>query len=211
MRDHVLNCYNIDINIFEFKYRLRNVNDKKHIKKNVYNYSSFSFMNYAMIQFSIFDKKFTFCLNIKKNVFFCDRRLLLKNVYRFIHKIRFIIIITKIINMQQCKKYIEKKMFLNFCKIVVRVKTYLIKNFKFDFIIDMNVLNKNDIDFLFTRQILKIKNIEIFLYYVSSSSSKIFTLYYFVVVYTNENDVISSNIHKWNFNFNFMFDVHIIQ
>ena len=40
-------------------------------------------------------------------------------------------------------------------------------NFQSNLIINMNVLNKNDINFLLIRQVLKIKDFEILLCYVS--------------------------------------------
>ena len=71
------------------------------------------------------------------------------------------------INIQICNEYIDTKILLSFNKIFIQMKIYLIDNFQSNFIINMNVLNKNDMNFLLIRQALKIKNIEILLCYIS--------------------------------------------
>ena len=76
----------------------------------------------------------------------------------------------------------------------------------------MNVLNKNNIDFLLNRQTLRIKNIEILFCYTSSlflinkNNCFIFSIneyekfnyyfYYFVVDYTNNDNVTKQKIRK---------------
>ena len=109
-------------------------------------------------------------MNTNENVFLCDRDFLFnRNINDFVHRFKFIIII-KIVDIQICDKYINTKVLLNLNKISVQIKTYLINNFQSSFIINMNVLNKNNINFLLIRQTLKIKNIEILLCYTSSTS-----------------------------------------
>ena len=78
------------------------------------------------------------------------------------------------IDIQICNEYIDTKVLLNFNKISIQMKVYLIDNLQSNFIINMNILNKNDINLLLTRQVLKIKDIEILLCYVSLTSSTSF-------------------------------------
>ena len=88
--------------------------------------------------------------------------------------------------MRVLNKYIEKKMLLNFNKVFVTMKVYLIKSFQFDFIIDINVLNKNDIDFMLNRKSLKIKNIDISLCYAPPPPSKKTNNHYFYHFMTHD-------------------------
>ena len=107
--------------------------------------------------------------------------------------------------MKVLNKYIEKKMLLNFNKILVTIKVYLIKNLQFDFIIDMNVLNKSDIDFMLNRKSLKVKNIDILLCYAFSSSSKKINYYFYhFMTYTNKRNIIFLYIRKWKSFSNFI-------
>ena len=86
-----------------------------------------------------------------KRRFLCDRNLLSnENIYDFVYIIKSITII-EVIDMQILNQYIEQKMLLNLNKIFIFMKTYLMNNFQFDLIINVNVLNKNDIDFLLSR------------------------------------------------------------
>ena len=93
-------------------------------------------------------------------------------------------------------------MLLNFNKVFVTIKIYLIKNLQFDFIIDMNVLNKNDIDFMLSRKSLKVKNIDISLCYASSPSSKKTNNHYFYHFMTH--DITFSYTRKWKSTFCFI-------
>ena len=151
LRDYVFEYHDVNINFAKSKYRIRNVNYITHAKKHVYNYSSFFFMNYAMISTFLFDRKITSCLNTNENVFLCDRDFLFnRNIYDFVHDFKFIIII-EIIDIQICDEYIDTKVLLNSNKILIQMKIYLIDNFQSGFIININVLNKNDINSLLTR------------------------------------------------------------
>ena len=208
LKDHVLNYHDVDTRSIEFKYRVREINYIQHAENHVYNFFSSFFMKYVMIQISFFDKDFTSCLNIDENVFFCDRKLLSQsqNHYDLVHDIKFITII-EVADMQVLDEYIEQKMFLKLDKILVFIKIYLINDFQLELIIDMNVLNKNDIDFLFSRQTLKIEDIEISLRYTSSSINEINCFisavkhdynhyFYHFVAHTNNDDVIQLKIRK---------------
>ena len=97
-------------------------------------------------------------------------------------------------------------MLLNFNKIFVIIKVYLIKSFQFDLIIDINVLNKNDIDFMFNRKSLKVKNIDIFLCYAFSPSSKKanYNYFYHFMIHTNNHVITFSYIRKWKSSFCFI-------
>ena len=113
-------------------------------------------------------------MNTNENVSLCDRDLLFnRNIYGLVYDFKFIII-TEITDIQVCDEYIDTKILLDSNKIPVRIKTYLVNNLQSDLIIDMNVLNKDDIDLLLTCQALKIKDIEISLCYTSSIESKIY-------------------------------------
>ena len=200
--------HNTNINFAKSKYRIQNVNYISHAKKHVYNYSSFFFMNYVIISISLFDWEITSCLNTNENVFLCDRDFLFnRNINDFVHRFKFIIII-KIVDIQICDKYINTKVLLNLNKISVQIKTYLINNFQSSFIINMNVLNKNNINFLLIRQTLKIKNIEILLCYTSSTSFTSFItqsnvyinwIFYHFMIYTINYNITLSYIRKWKF------------
>ena len=141
LKNYVLNIHQFGIRFFEIIRRLQQTNNDEHTKKHVYNFFSLSFMRYAIIQTSIFDWNFTSCLNINENVFLCDSNFVFRDrdVYNFVKRVKFIIII-EIVDMKILNKYIEKKVLLNFNKIFVIIKIYLIKDFQFDLIIDMNVL-----------------------------------------------------------------------
>ena len=52
LKNHVLNYYHVDIRFFEIIRRFQKSNHNEHAKKHVY---FFLFMNYAIIQISIFD------------------------------------------------------------------------------------------------------------------------------------------------------------
>ena len=80
------------------------------------------------------------------------------------------------------------------------MKTYLVNNLPFDLIIDMNVLNRRDINLLLTRQALKVEDIEIPLCYASPPPMKInnydhYISYHFMT-HTNSHDITSSNTRK---------------
>ena len=142
-------------------------------------------------------------MNIDENVFLCDSSFVLRDrdVYDFVKRAKLIIII-EVVDMRILNKYIEKKMLLNFNKISVIIKVYLIKSFQFDFIIDMNVLNKDDIDFMLSRKLLKIKNIDISLCYALSFSSKKTNSHYFYHFMTH--DIFFSYTRKWKPTFCFI-------
>ena len=209
LRNHVLNYHDVDTRFTEFKYRIREIDYVQHAENHVYNFFSSFFMSYVMIRISFFDKDFTSCLNIDENVFFCDRELLSQNQnhYDFVHDIKFITII-EVADMQILDEYIEQKMFLKFNKVFVFIKIYLINDFQFELIIDMNVLNRDDIDLLFSRQALKVENIEISLCYTSSPINEIsyfisavkhdynHYFYHFIATHNNNDDVIESKTRK---------------
>ena len=197
----MLEYHDVDINFVDLKYRIQNVNYITHAKKHVYNYSSSFFMNYAMISVSLFGWKITLYLNTNENVSLCDRDLLFnRNIYGLVYDFKFIII-TEITDIQVCDEYIDTKILLDSNKIPVRIKTYLVNNLQSDLIIDMNVLNKDDIDLLLTCQALKIKDIEISLCYTSSIESKIYInwIFYHFMTHTNSHDITPLITRKWKF------------
>ena len=124
-----------------------------------------------------------------------------RDVYDFVKRVRSIIII-EVVDMRVLNKYIEKKMLLNSNKIFVIVKVYLVESFQSDFIIDMNVLNKDDIDFMLSRKSLKIENIDISLCYASSPPSKKTNSHYFYHFMTH--DIFSSYTRRWKPTFCFI-------
>ena len=84
------------------------------------------------------------------------------------------------------------------------IKIYLINKLQFDLIININVLNKDNINLLLSRQTLRIKNTETLLCYTSSSplinrinsmslidNYKKYYFYYFNA-YTNNDNVTAS-------------------
>lgn len=190
LRVHVLKYHEIDIRSKIFKNRFRDVNDCQHARKHVYNFTLSSFTNYAKIKISIFDTNFTSCLNINENVSLCDRSFLssYENQYDLIHNIKSITIIN-VTKKQILNQYIEQQILLNFNKIFVQIKIYLIDNLKSNLIIDINVLNKENMNLMFTRQILKMKDIEISLYYILSSKRHItiYQSYHFMINALNFN------------------------
>ena len=108
-------------------------------------------------------------MNTNESVFLCDRDFLFnRNIYDLVHRFK-LIIITEVAGIQVCDEYIDTKVLLNLNKIFIRMKAYLVDNFQSSFIININVLNKNDINLLLIRQALKIKDIEILLCYTSST------------------------------------------
>ena len=58
-------------------------------------------------------------------------------------------------------EYIDQKILLNFNKISLKFKIYLINDFQSNFIIDMNVIDRNDIDFFINKNIFKIDDTKI--------------------------------------------------
>ena len=174
------------------------------MRKNMFTifFSSF-FMGYVTIQISIFDWELTSCLNTDENVFLCDSSFVFRDrdVYDFVKRTRLIIII-EVVDMKVLNKYIEKKMLLNFNKVFVIIKAYLVEGLQFDFIIDMNVLNRTDIDFMLSRKSLRVKNIDISLCYASSFSSKKTNSHYFYHFMTH--DIFSSYTWKWKSTFCFI-------
>ena len=214
LRDHVLDYHDVNTRFVELKYRNNETKYIQHAKKHVYNFASSFFMSYAMIKVSIFDFELTFCLNTDENVFLCDRSLLSqnRNHYDLVHRTKFITII-EIANMQMLNQYIEQKILLSLKKIFVLVKVYIINDLQSNLIIDMNVLNKDDIDLLLNRQVLRIKNVEISLFYTSLSDNENnneinyktknqkhdYYFYHFVIDQSNRNDIIRLSIKKWRF------------
>ena len=109
-------------------------------------------MNYTIIQISIFDFNFILCLNIDEKVFLCDRTLLFSHINQsnLIRRIKFITIIN-VTGIQILNQYIKQNVLLNFNKISMFIKIYLINELQFELIININVFNKNNIDLLFNR------------------------------------------------------------
>ena len=193
LRDHVLNYHNVDSQSTKPKYRTRKANYIEHANNHVYNFSPPNSMGYAMIQTSIFDSKLTPCLDIGGGVSLCDRKLLpqQRNIYGLVFNTK-PITITEVTSMQILNQYIETKMLLSLNRISIRIKTYLVNNLQPDLIIDMNILNRGDIDLLLSRKSLRIKNTEIPLCYTPSSITEGFsyyTSYYFIAGHTNSHDV----------------------
>ena len=84
-------------------------------------------------------------MNIDDEISFCNR-ILFSRKYKIVHRIRFIIVI-EIAKQQICDEYIDQKILIEFNKLLLRVKIYLIQNFQSNLIIDMNILKRDDIDF----------------------------------------------------------------
>ena len=144
----------------------------------------------------IFDYDFISCLNIDEKVNFCFKSLFFqnKNLYDIVHRIRFITV-TKVAKQQICDECIEQEILLNFNKFFVKIKTYLINHLQSNLIIDMNVLNRDDMNFQLNRNMFVIKKMNVFLRY---SSVKIQTFYHFVIC--NIIKSIQKNLNKkWKF------------
>ena len=162
----------------------------------MYNYSSQFFFDYAQVDVFIFDYDFTSCLNIDEEVSLCSRSLFSqnKNLYDIVHRIR-LITITKVVEQQICDECIEQEILLDFNKFSIKIKTYLIDRLQSDLIIDMNVLNRDDIDIQLNRNMLVIEEVNVLLRY---SWVKIQTFYHFIIC-----NIIKSiqNIRnkKWKF------------
>ena len=196
----MLNYYNVDFRLIESIYRTQKTNYIQYANNHVYNFFLSSFMNYAIILISIFDLKLKPCLDTDENVFLFDRKLLLQqqNTYNLVFNIKSITII-EITEMQIVDQYINTKILLSFNKILVQIKIYLINNLQSNFIIDINVLNRDNIDLLLNRKSLRIKNIEILLCYTFLSLTKEFNyyiFYYFAINYTN--NFIVDYINNYN-------------
>ena len=99
-------------------------------------------------------------------------------------------------------------------------------NLQPDLIINMNVLNKDDIDLLLSRQALRIKDIEISLCYTPPSSSvnqsncfissvnkyeENYYFYHFVACHTNDGDVTKQKTRKWKLIFSILSDLQNLQ
>ena len=175
----MLNYHNVDSRISTYNKRLQNEKYVKHTKKHVYNYSSQFFFDYIQMNVFIFDYDFISCLNIDEKVNFCFKSLFFqnKNLYDIVHRIRFITV-TKVAKQQICDECIEQEILLNFNKFSIKIKTYLVNCLQSNLIIDMNVLNRDDMNFQLNRNMLVIKNVNVFLRY---SSMKIQTFYHFVI------------------------------
>ena len=94
-QNHALKYHDYDIRFAKFKHRSQNEKYIRHARKNVYNYSSKSFYDYIIVQISIFDWDFNFCLNTNDEVNLCSRVLLSrnKNLYEVVYRTKSIIII----------------------------------------------------------------------------------------------------------------------
>ena len=70
-------------------------------------------------------------MNIDDEVSFCNRALFFKdkNFYEIVHRTRFIIVI-EIAKQQICDKYIDQEVLIEFNKLSLRVKIYLIQDFQ---------------------------------------------------------------------------------
>ena len=65
-------------------------------------------------------------------------------------------------------EYIEQKILIEFNKILLRVKIYLIQNLQSNFIININILRRNNIDLQLCQNMLVINKTNVFLNYSSS-------------------------------------------
>ena len=195
-RNHCLKYYMIDIRFSDFKHRQQNENYKRYVREHVYNYSSFFSHEYVIVQISIFDWNFIFCLNTDEEMSFCSKSLLFqnKNLYDIVYRIRSITI-TKIVEQQICDEYVEQEILLNFNKFFIIVKIYLINRLQSNLIIDMNVLNRDDIDFQLNRNMFVINEMNVFLCY---SSKKISTSYHFVICNIMKF-ILKIRNRKWKF------------
>ena len=143
--DYALKYHDYNIRFAKFKHRLQNEKYIRHARENVYNYSLKSSYNYVIVQISIFDWNFNLCLNIDDEVSFCNK-VLFSRKYEVVHRTQSIIVI-EIAKQQIYDKFIEQNVLIEFNKIFLRVKIYLIQNFQLSLIIDMNVFKRNDITF----------------------------------------------------------------
>ena len=153
-----------------------------------------------MILISIFGFELKPCFDIGGSVFLFDRKLLpqQQNIYGLVFNIK-LITITGVAEMQIVDQYINTEILLNFNRIFVQIKVYLVNNLQLELIIGMNVLNKGDIDLLFSRQSLRVGNIEISLCYTFSSMTGGFSYYisyYFIAGHTNSYNVTQSKQRK---------------
>ena len=90
----MFDIHQFDIRFLQIIRWLQQINKNEHAKKHVYNFFHF-FINYVIIQISIFDWKLTLCLNIDENVFLYNRNFVFRDrdVYNFVKRIKFIIVI----------------------------------------------------------------------------------------------------------------------
>ena len=179
LRDHLLNYHSVDSRISTYNKRLQDEKYVKHAKKHVYNYSSQFFFDYAQVNVFIFDYDLVSCLNIDEEMNLCFRSLFSqnKNLYDIVHRTR-LITVTKVAKQQICDECIEQEILLDFNKFSVKINTYLIDRLQSDLIIDMNVLDRDDMNFQLSRNMFVIEEIDVLLRY---SSMKIQTFYHFVI------------------------------
>ena len=196
LRDHLLNYHCVDSRVNTYNKRLQDEEYAKHVKKHVYNYSSQFFFDYAQVDVFIFDYDLTSCLNIDEKVNLCSKSLLSqnKNLYDIVHRTR-LITITKVVEQQICDECIEQEILLNLNKFSIKIKTYLIDRLQSDLIIDMNVLNRDDIDIQLSRNMLVIEEVNVFLRY---SSVRAQTFYHFIICNIMKS-IQNIRNRKWKF------------
>ena len=200
LRDHVLNYHGVDSQSAGPKYRTRKANYIQHANDHVYNFSSPSSMNYAMIQASLFDSELKPCLDTGEGISLCDRKLLpqQQNTYDLVFNTK-PITITEVAGMQILDQYIETKVLLGPTRSPVQIKAYLINNLQPGLIIGMNVLNKGDIGLLLSRKALRVEDTEIPLCYTPprTGGSSYYTCYGFINSHTNGHDVTRPKQRIW--------------
>ena len=114
-------------------------------------------------------------MKIDDEINLCNRALFSrdKNLYKIVHRTRFIIVI-EIVDQQIYDEYIKQKILIKFNKLSLRVKIYLIQNFQLNLIINMNILKQNNINFQLSKNILIINKVDMLLNYLSSQNNYIF-------------------------------------
>ena len=105
------------------------------------------------------------------------------------YKIKFVII-TKVLNRQIVDQVTKITILLNFDKYSLQIITYLVYSLLFNLIIDNDVLNRDDIDLQYNREILIVNDIDISLFY--NNANYIIFYYFNVKLFT----IISSIKYK---------------
>ena len=120
----------------------------KHADAYIYNFVSTISFEYVNVKVSVFNYNLTACLDIDDEVTFMNRSLLLinTNLYDIVHCTQSIIVI-EITSKQITDEYMKRKVQLRSDKkITLHIKIYLINRFQLELIIDMNTLERDDID-----------------------------------------------------------------
>ena len=127
--------------------------------------------------------------------------------------------------MQILNQYIKHNVLLNFNRISMFIKVYLINKLQFKLIININVFNRGNIDLLLNHQALKVKDTEISLCYTPSPPALVNRInsmfsfnnyeekYYFYHfnTYTNNDNVITPKTRKQKFKSTLLHNLQTLQ